>query len=853
MKSLIGRFLILGLWVTSLIGILIHSRMDDILRHSLPVLFYPLLLAWMIVFPVVGGLYCGIRHLGYGNRTSRLLMFSAIPCGIVYWYNAKSWQIIPGRLDSDSYDSVGLLLFMLGMLGGCTFATSLLGKLFRKNWVICRDEATPKRPLILISFFGWMTAIAVILQFSTWISASWFIDEFVVFGLAGLFAGFVLQLFIILPFLARLVGTSNRWTWSLFWTLFPLVLLTGLAWLVMQPWMEKLGSGSISVAFHAPVVLTATTSSCFFGLLACLAMGYRWSGWLVSGDFASQSTGANPGNVLKCRSRAGDRLLLAARVFVIGVLAYTTVWIASHVHMVVTQPDAAVCRRNYLSGFVGQPINAQSIGEASRLLFADDTVGKSALAAYSGLESGTFRPVVDMDMDTWPQKQELYRSLGEDPLVFQPVGVESMDRIGACFSQIDHQSQFGLLASIPWKREWFQGSIALLDRLEPGFQAIHQRIPELVANPIFQGNAEGIHQPVEQYLLYDFPDLCLLAAMNDLGEGRPNQALERLRDLKLLLSWRFPKSPTNSNVELCGAILAISAHLMDCSDLDESEQEFVKSLVDQLANPDWNRKDLLAGFALDSLRLAVEVLEERQDSFQGICMGRHAHEFLLKDHLDYMPQVIDWREMGRQNRREYNRIAEILDRSPGTREVWKQLDDEHNRLVDAEYTKGTPAGQVLATAGFPSAKARWLNQRTDWIIQAIAFSVENRNTIAAKARMLQIAVALKAWKKESGSWPDNLEVLLTRHIQLLPADPLSGQAFVYKKRGEEFELYSLGINEVSDLPHIIFDPLKSPGDDAVFDDVTTIPEQMIQDLESMKQPNQWSNPGFGGPRFQPRW
>ncbi|MBI5094850.1 MAG: hypothetical protein HZB26_20725 [Candidatus Hydrogenedentes bacterium] len=68
----------------------------------------------------------------------------------------------------------------------------------------------------------------------------------------------------------------------------------------------------------------------------------------------------------------------------------------------------------------------------------------------------------------------------------------------------------------------------------------------------------------------------------------------------------------------------------------------------------------------------------------------------------------------------------------------------------------------------------------------------------AQTNLAEIAVALKRYKKEAGSYPEELSLLVPKHIKELPLDTFSGIPYPYKQVGQGFKIYSVGRNQVDD-------------------------------------------------------
>jgi hypothetical protein len=62
----------------------------------------------------------------------------------------------------------------------------------------------------------------------------------------------------------------------------------------------------------------------------------------------------------------------------------------------------------------------------------------------------------------------------------------------------------------------------------------------------------------------------------------------------------------------------------------------------------------------------------------------------------------------------------------------------------------------------------------------------------------QIACALAAYRLEQGTYPDTLEALVPNWFNSVPVDATNGLPLVYRRDGEGYVLYSLGLNGTDD-------------------------------------------------------
>jgi hypothetical protein len=107
--------------------------------------------------------------------------------------------------------------------------------------------------------------------------------------------------------------------------------------------------------------------------------------------------------------------------------------------------------------------------------------------------------------------------------------------------------------------------------------------------------------------------------------------------------------------------------------------------------------------------------------------------------------------------------------------------------------------------GFDEMITKWsgVKQARYFFILMLAPAVESVNIAFARSRAdtdaLITTIAVLRYKKEKGSYPENLQQLLdTGYIKELPPDPFSGKPLTYKKTDDGFTLYSVGLNFIDD-------------------------------------------------------
>ena len=80
----------------------------------------------------------------------------------------------------------------------------------------------------------------------------------------------------------------------------------------------------------------------------------------------------------------------------------------------------------------------------------------------------------------------------------------------------------------------------------------------------------------------------------------------------------------------------------------------------------------------------------------------------------------------------------------------------------------------------------------------------------AENHLLQVALALRAYRVERGAYPTSLNELAPGYLSKMPNDPFdSNGAFRYKRQGEKYLLYSVGPDGIDDGGKPVDDPSKA--------------------------------------------
>ena len=116
-------------------------------------------------------------------------------------------------------------------------------------------------------------------------------------------------------------------------------------------------------------------------------------------------------------------------------------------------------------------------------------------------------------------------------------------------------------------------------------------------------------------------------------------------------------------------------------------------------------------------------------------------------------------------------------------------------MVEA-VKKGPPQSfrEIERVEASLEAQPRWRSLLVRILASGIDEMHKAHVCVEAKRRLACIALALKLYKHETGSYPETLAPLAPGILKSVPLDPFTGKPFVYRREGEGFLLYSVGVD-----------------------------------------------------------
>ena len=176
---------------------------------------------------------------------------------------------------------------------------------------------------------------------------------------------------------------------------------------------------------------------------------------------------------------------------------------------------------------------------------------------------------------------------------------------------------------------------------------------------------------------------------------------------------------------------------------------------------------------------------------------------------------IDWNIVMRQGNRIYDRFdsALKLERYLDRRAAMIKIEEELKLVRTNVSAKGFLLAAVTEGSTSKAIGKMMGNVLSALMLPALSAVDKAHNRSVQNRENLLLAYALADWKARHDSYPAKLDQLVPDFVSKPPTDAFSGKALTYRREGDGFILYSVGVNEEDDNGQSHYDDPK--GDDLV--------------------------------------
>lgn len=155
--------------------------------------------------------------------------------------------------------------------------------------------------------------------------------------------------------------------------------------------------------------------------------------------------------------------------------------------------------------------------------------------------------------------------------------------------------------------------------------------------------------------------------------------------------------------------------------------------------------------------------------------------------------ALDWNLIARRGNHWYDRIVDAAQSQPHAErtKALAKLEEDLQKLRKQSQEVGSWARKLLFAGGNlrQVASEQLSNTLVSLIAPAVQAAIVAEERAHTQTRLLQIAVALAAYRAEHGAYPETLDELSD-----LPTDLYTGEPFRYRRTDEGYLLYSVGPN-----------------------------------------------------------
>ena len=158
---------------------------------------------------------------------------------------------------------------------------------------------------------------------------------------------------------------------------------------------------------------------------------------------------------------------------------------------------------------------------------------------------------------------------------------------------------------------------------------------------------------------------------------------------------------------------------------------------------------------------------------------------------------LDWNLMLRTFNGWYDRMAEAARKpTPAERaQAYSQMQQDLMPL-DRRTGAGLAFKMILMKIRGRAGRKALTRAVTDLLVSILVPSLGRAPELAHQARMQteleMLALALAAFRAETGAWPESLDKLAPKYLPEIPVDRFSDGPLVYKPQGKGYLLYSIG-------------------------------------------------------------
>ncbi len=202
----------------------------------------------------------------------------------------------------------------------------------------------------------------------------------------------------------------------------------------------------------------------------------------------------------------------------------------------------------------------------------------------------------------------------------------------------------------------------------------------------------------------------------------------------------------------------------------------------------------------------VQMLERGGAKYLESLMGEKGIDRMLHGGVDYTPMM-------RMGNEWFDRLAAAM-RAPTHRERLRLAAGIDEDLKKLKAQRPAVVNAALWVLGGPTWRGKQIgNILVCMLVPAVGKVRAAEDRTQQTHDNLMVALALEAYRRENGTYPEKLAALAPKFIPAVPGDVFSGEGLIYRREGKGYLLYSIGPDGKNDGGRGRDDD--PPGDDIV--------------------------------------
>lgn len=201
---------------------------------------------------------------------------------------------------------------------------------------------------------------------------------------------------------------------------------------------------------------------------------------------------------------------------------------------------------------------------------------------------------------------------------------------------------------------------------------------------------------------------------------------------------------------------------------------------------------------LDAVSLLIREGPEKLDAMTGLAEQKRETPAVK----EILRHAVEWDQTLKIGNQTYDQLVAAA-KIANWKERWPAVAKVFQEAEEAGSKEGRDPVDWIAAALDSKVRARKAGRFMGHLLTRLllpamqqVLKAEERETV--KRELVQVALALAAYKADHGNYPETLAPLAPKYLAKLPIDPWSGKDYLYRIEKEGYVLYGVGVNGKDD-------------------------------------------------------